>query len=187
MALSPTRPLYEWWVAGRDPRVKKGGIGGGGEEVCVFEGGVCESRIGKKSSSVGNYKSLRNAAAVLTRQAAAWLQWPHSMPSCVSFHRSVSLSRMHRPSVTAFNLVAFWLIRVIIALWRYCVYLYHCHLHDSFLKPYPFWSKQKDHKGVIFHLERLHLWHVCSCSKSWIETSARHLEPLCIQKCFYWV
>lgn len=66
-------------------------------------------------------------------------------------------TRMHGPSVTAFNLVAFWLIRVIIALWRYCVYLYHCHLHDSFLKPYPFWSKQKDHKDVIFHLERLHL------------------------------
>lgn len=155
--------------------------------VCLMLGGD-ESRIGKKSSSVGNYKSLRNAAAVLTRQAAAWLQRPCSMPSCISFHRSVSLSRthmhayVHGPSVTAFNLIAFWFICVIIALRRYCVYLY-----DSFLKPSPFWSKQKNHKDVTFQLKRLHLWHVSSCSRSWIESSARHLEPLCIQKCFYWV
>lgn len=180
MALSPRRPLHG---------VKKRGIDGGGEEVCVFDaGGGGESRIGKKSSSVGNYKSLRNAAAVLTRQAAAWLQRPCSMPSCISFHRSVSLSRthmhayVHGPSVTAFNLIAFWFICVIIALRRYCVYLY-----DSFLKPSPFWSKQKNHKDVTFQLKRLHLWHVSSCSRSWIESSARHLEPLCIQKCFYWV
>lgn len=150
MALSPRRPLHG---------VKKRGIDGGGEEVCVFDaGGGDESRIGKKSSSVGNYKSLRNAAAVLTRQAAAWLQRPCSMPSCISFHRSVSLSRthmhayVHGPSVTAFNLIAFWFICVIIALRRYCVYLY-----DSFLKPSPFWSKQKNHKDVTFQLKRLHL------------------------------
>lgn len=44
-------------------------------------GGGGESRFGEKTYSVGNYQSLRNAAAALTRQAAARLQRPCSTTS----------------------------------------------------------------------------------------------------------
>lgn len=46
--------------------------------------GEGESRFWKKSSSDGNYQTLRNAAAALTRQAAAWLQELRRSPACVT-------------------------------------------------------------------------------------------------------
>ena len=52
------------------------------EEVEMHVGG--ESRFAERSSLVGNYQSLRNVAAALTRQAAAWLQQPCREPACIT-------------------------------------------------------------------------------------------------------
>jgi len=67
-----------WGMCGREKVGATGRTRGGDEGwrscVCACSGGEGESRFGKKSSSDGNYQSLRNAAAARTRQAAAWLQ-----------------------------------------------------------------------------------------------------------------
>lgn len=112
------------------------------ERRCLGRG---ESRFGVKSSSVGNYQSLRNAATALTRQAAAWLQRLRK-------HANL-LYAVHR-SVRVYNLADFchagvWLT---IGLDCCCCCLFFCHCPRSrglfffFLgKLGPSCSVQRDH------------------------------------------
>lgn len=113
-----------------------------------------ESRFGEKSSSVGNYQSLRNADAALTRQAAAWLQWPHSTPTCITPSADLCTLPLHththppEPLQVQLHSISVYLCHYCLtALLCLCsVYFYHCHyLHSLFLKLYPLCTKQRDH------------------------------------------
>lgn len=81
MTESPVPP-YEGSISIRVTRTKRGKH----EEVesvylsmCVC---VCVGKGGHIWKEDGNYQSLRNVAAALTRQAAAWLQ---KLPSALAF------------------------------------------------------------------------------------------------------
>lgn len=71
------------WAKGRMGEEEEG-MRGGGVEGGQRGGGGVKADFGVKSSLVGNYQSLRNAAAALTRQAAAWLQRLRSTPTCIT-------------------------------------------------------------------------------------------------------
>lgn len=106
-SFSEATVLYEGCVAGREE--VKGRTRGGEEE----EGGG--SRFVVKSFSVGNYQSFRNAAAALTRQAAARPRRPRIAPTRIT--PSTDLVRTHTHTYRAF----------LVYLCHYLswVYLYH--------------------------------------------------------------
>lgn len=111
------------------------------ERRCLGRG---ESRFGVKSSSVGNYQSLRNVATALTRQAAAWLQQLRK-------HANL-LYPVHR-SLRVYNLSDFWHTGfwLIIGLHCYCcLFLSLLSLTWSFfVKLGPFCSVKRDHIMLV--------------------------------------